>query len=549
MNSKTMVPDPPELQGRRSAGILSDTISSERSRLGQRIKKRIVLTGITSALQAANRFFQQGHYADAFDIYEQTVAAYPEHSVDILAALYDLYQALPDKEDRYALYQARLFDFAIATGDKVLDVGSGNVPFPLATHLVDLAPHNDHYGRAGAPFKYVQGKPVQVCDIENMDCFADKEFDFVYCSHVLEHVHSPEKACRELMRIAKRGYIETPTRGKDLWLNTGQVSNHRWSVEWFRSKLIFTEYTPEEIEGLKCDLLMSMHLEPQSKREKALTSLIYLKTDLLNTMFLWEGEFEYEVRRLPVLASPASEKDLCQAIERIVQPGWTCADFGANVGLITAILAERVGPAGKVLAFEAHPANARILRENMRSRGYASRIKVGSVAISDGVESKVWLHAGRNGSACEWNIVGHDVDGRPTPGELKVNAAKLDTFFPPGSSLDLVKIDIEGAAGSALAGMSRLLRETRPILLVEFHDDTEWGARNRLLDSGYDLCNLSGRKIDPKRDVRRLYQCLAIPSELSTRILSLFLGDSQEDAPEIRKQGEKSADLSGVLEA
>jgi len=264
---------------------------------GRRAKRRIGIQDFSISLRIARRLFQDHRYLECFDIYEQLAATDRERSVDILAELYDLYQSLPEKEDRYLLYQARLFDFGIGPSDKVLDVGSGNIPFPLATHLADLSPQDDHYGRAGAPFKNVQGKPVHVCDIEQMAEFKDQEFDFVYCSHVLEHVKNPERACRELMRIGKRGYIETPTRGKDLWLNTAKISNHLWAVEYLHQKLIFTEYTPEEVEGFQCDLLMRMHLGPQSKREKALTALIYLKADLVNTMFVWENSFGYEVRR------------------------------------------------------------------------------------------------------------------------------------------------------------------------------------------------------------------------------------------------------------
>lgn len=121
--------------------------------------------------------------------------------------------------------------------------------------------------------------------------FADKEFDFVYCSHVLEHTHNPEKACKELMRIAKRGYIETPTRGKDLFLHTGKVSNHIYFVENIDGTLIFTEYTPEELQGLDNDILLQMHVNPQTQREKAFSALIYLKSHLINTMLYWEHEF------------------------------------------------------------------------------------------------------------------------------------------------------------------------------------------------------------------------------------------------------------------
>jgi 2-polyprenyl-3-methyl-5-hydroxy-6-metoxy-1,4-benzoquinol methylase len=274
MSFRTMAPNSAGPEVLLPASPFPDTVSSNRPPFGPRTKRRIALTGISDGLMAASNFYQRGNPLDAFDVFEQLAATYPEHSIEILAELYDLYQALPDKEDRYSLYQARLFDFGIRPSDKVLDVGSGNVPFPLATHLADLAPHDNHYGRAGAPFKHIQGKPVHICDIEKMDCFADKEFDFVYCSHALEHVRNPKNACRELMRIGKRGYIETPNRGKDLWLSTAKVSNHLWSVECLYSKLVFTEYLPQELEGLQCDLLMSMHLRPESKREKALTSLL-----------------------------------------------------------------------------------------------------------------------------------------------------------------------------------------------------------------------------------------------------------------------------------
>jgi ubiquinone/menaquinone biosynthesis C-methylase UbiE len=298
---------------------------------GRRNKRKLGIEDFSTGLRIARRLFQEHRYPECFDLYEQLAAKNREQSIDLLAELYDLYQSLPEKEDRYTLYQARLFDFGIGPSDKVLDIGSGNIPFQFATHLADLSPEDDYYGRAGAPFKHVQGKPVHTCNIEDMREFADKEFDFVYCSHVLEHVKSPESACRELTRIGRRGYIETPTRGKDLWLSTAKVSNHLWAVEYLHQKLIFTEYTPEEAEGFQCDLLMKMHLAPQSKREKALTALIYLKADLVNTMFVWENSFEYEVRRVRHWTNPCRadlEPETGLAGSRTI-PDNRATDFGS----------------------------------------------------------------------------------------------------------------------------------------------------------------------------------------------------------------------------
>lgn len=247
-------------------------------------------------LRRARNAAQMKDYFTAFDLYEQLITLVPHQSTEILAELYDVYHSLPDTTSRYWLYQGRHFDFAIEPHEKVLDIGSGNIPFPFATHLADLAVSDDMYGRAGVPFKYLDGKPVYECDVENMP-FNDKEFDFVYCSHVLEHTHNPEKACKELMRIAKRGYIETPTRGKDLFLNTGKVSNHIYFVENIDNTLLFTEYTPEELQGLDNDILLQMHVNPQTQREKAFSALIYLKSHLINTMLYWENDFPVIVRK------------------------------------------------------------------------------------------------------------------------------------------------------------------------------------------------------------------------------------------------------------
>ena len=205
------------------------------------------------------------------------------------------------------------------------------------------------------------------------------------------------------------------------------------------------------------------------------------------------------------------EPDVCGTIERFVQPGWTCADVGANVGVITELLAQLVGPAGRVIAFEAHPENVRLLRGNMRANGCEKRVRVEHLAISDGSHDRLWLFPGRQHSSLEWNIVGHDVEGIRTDPELEVPAISLDDYFPSGSRLHLVKIDVEGAEAQVLAGMRRLLREAVPVAIIEFQDEVGWAGRQELLAAAYDLYDLSGRRLDPVRDVRRVYHCLALP--------------------------------------
>ncbi|MCB0320325.1 MAG: methyltransferase domain-containing protein, partial [Bdellovibrionales bacterium] len=213
------------------------------------------------------------------------------------AELWSIYQQLPE-QSRYWLYQARSIDFNVVQGERVLDIGSGQHPFPFATDLGDIAIDDNSYGRAGADFTRLAGRQVHECDVEGTN-FSDKEFGFTFCSHVLEHTRDPQKACNELMRISHRGYIECPSFSKDIWLNTAKISNHHWKVSAIKNTLIFHEYTRTELEGLRSDLLMSMHCAPETEREKAFAALIYLKSRQLNVMFPWSGTFQVEVHWAP----------------------------------------------------------------------------------------------------------------------------------------------------------------------------------------------------------------------------------------------------------
>jgi hypothetical protein len=80
---------------------------------------------------------------------------------------------------------------------KILEIGPGYSPFPLATHFIDHV--------LTVPNTII----LDVCN-EKFP-FADKEFDFVYARHILEDVQNPTAVFNELVRVGKRGYIETPS--------------------------------------------------------------------------------------------------------------------------------------------------------------------------------------------------------------------------------------------------------------------------------------------------------------------------------------------------
>jgi len=87
----------------------------------------------------------------------------------------------------------------------VLEIGSGGNPYPRANVLLDA--HETTNERIEPSL--VSDRPLVLAHAEDMP-FRDGAFDFVIASHVLEHSRDPEALLRELMRVARAGYIETP---------------------------------------------------------------------------------------------------------------------------------------------------------------------------------------------------------------------------------------------------------------------------------------------------------------------------------------------------
>ena len=151
----------------------------------------------------------------------------------------------------------RIFERARA-GARVLDVGGGRHPLNLATHVLDLMPYADT-GAHGALDPQNERRFTPETWINHDVCtapwpFADKFFDFSFCSHLLEDVRDPINVCAELIRTSKAGYIETPSRVREIFAKArlfelralaGRMpdvgfNHHRWFVEIDGKHITFT---------------------------------------------------------------------------------------------------------------------------------------------------------------------------------------------------------------------------------------------------------------------------------------------------------------------
>ncbi len=207
-----------------------------------------------------------------------------------------------------------------------------------------------------------------------------------------------------------------------------------------------------------------------------------------------------------------AEPDVWECLHKNIETGWRCVDIGSNRGEYTFAMAELAGASGFIYAFELHPENARMTQYN--TARFRDRRKVENVAVNAGRHHVANVYPGRHHSGAEWSIV--EPEHATGTVEFSVPAISLDQYFDQGTTLNLVKIDVEGASGDVLDGMRRILRDDRPLLVLEAHHHKEWeSSRACLIEAGYQIVTLQGRPMEQAAEF--VFQYLAVPKETSVR--------------------------------
>ena len=134
-----------------------------------------------------------------------------------------------------SFYRRRIF-IPVGRDALVLDVGSGDKPHWRSDVLLDKYISDRFSVQRSGNEKTVINKPIFDADAISMP-FKNKVFDFVICSHLLEHVERPDLVINEIMRVGKAGYIELPYEGSSkIW----DFPAHLWYCRQENGRLIFT---------------------------------------------------------------------------------------------------------------------------------------------------------------------------------------------------------------------------------------------------------------------------------------------------------------------
>jgi FkbM family methyltransferase len=190
------------------------------------------------------------------------------------------------------------------------------------------------------------------------------------------------------------------------------------------------------------------------------------------------------------------EPAVVEGLEELVQPGWTAIDVGANIGYFTLLMANRVGPRGKVIAFEPLAENFRILQENIKLNSHPNVVAENCALMSS--SERVELRSATPG-AITW-VASVRVKQDSAVESESVEAISLDEYVQKKgiAKVDFLKIDVEGAEESVLDGAINVLERDKPVLLIELHELDRFKDKHpailKLRDRNYQVRTLGLRQ-------------------------------------------------------
>jgi FkbM family methyltransferase len=195
------------------------------------------------------------------------------------------------------------------------------------------------------------------------------------------------------------------------------------------------------------------------------------------------------------------------ALGRLLKPGMTAYDIGANVGFTAMLAAKCVGPDGRVVCFEPLADPVRQILHNARLNGFPF-VEAHQIALA-GADGETEFFVSEEST---WGRLSQAGPAPQQSGVIRVPTRRLDSFAPDKGlpPPQVIKMDVEGAEASVIAGARNLLGASRPILIIELHH-TYQAVVDSLTGLDYEIRPLTATgKVDSTDGE---FQILAYPRE------------------------------------
>jgi len=169
-------------------------------------------------------------------------------------------------------------------------------------------------------------------------------------------------------------------------------------------------------------------------------------------------------------------------VGNFLRSGMVVIDVGAHHGFYTLLASKKVGPAGRVLAFEPSPRERKKLLRHLRLN-LCLNVKIWDCALGRAAGNAELFIIDGTQTGC--NSLRPPNSVQPTK-SVPVRLESLDECMEREGieHIDFIKMDVEGAEMEVLNGATRLLdRRPRPVLMCEVYDirTAPWGYPARAI--------------------------------------------------------------------
>lgn len=167
---------------------------------------------------------------------------------------------------------------------------------------------------------------------------------------------------------------------------------------------------------------------------------------------------------------------LTELLRKLLKPGMTVIDVGANIGYYTLLSSKIVGTEGRVYAFEPEPYNFELLNKSINANNL-DNVRACQKAVSDKAgHVKLYLSDSQMPQA-------HSISRDWGRGSIDVDSTTLDLFWESLGKphVDLVKIHVGESDRLVVRGAKKLLSEIEPFVVMVFVP-SQWRDDHVFLD-------------------------------------------------------------------
>jgi len=170
-------------------------------------------------------------------------------------------------------------------------------------------------------------------------------------------------------------------------------------------------------------------------------------------------------------------------LERVLRPGMTVLDIGANIGYYALMEHALIVPGGRLIAVEPSPANVDLLKRNLALNG-CTGVEVHQAAVSDTIGKRSFFLSHMS----NLNTFHGEATAHLSGAAIEVETTTVPALMK-GRRLDLMRMDVEGHEVEVINGLLPAVEAgtQAPMIIFETH-------RNRY-SAGHDL----------ERPLRRLF--------------------------------------------